>query len=641
MRKLKSFFCILCGLVIGVLSHTTKAQTPADTIAAFHRALEQSIVLLRNENSLIPLQRLESVRIAYYDLNGEQGSPLEKTLAKYAQVATPELPDGLSAAEAILWAEQQARQYDVCIWGIRDGAPEEALPAYLRYQFLLHSLLERKPGIVVSFGTGRAYQFFHWITKAQALIHSQAQGAWAESLSAQAIFGAVSLLGKLAYDLSPDFPTGAGLNSAGGLRLRYGPPAIAGMDENLLRDSIAAIVQQGIAAGAFPGAQVLVARRGVVVYHEAFGHHTYDGLQPVTTDDIYDLASVTKISSALPAIMQLYGQGRLNLDAPLSQYWPALKKSNKASLTARTVLAHHARLMAWIPFWRATLKGNAQYPWEKGWQPNLRNTGAFKPRTFAAQRSKAFPVLVTDSLWLHKKYKDHILGAIERSPLNEKPGFVYSDLSFYWWPEILPRLTKTDFETWLKREFYHPLGAFTLTYNPLRYFPKSRIVPTERDTFFRMTLLHGRVHDEGAAMLGGVSGHAGLFGSANDLAKLLQMYLNGGEYGGRRFIPVAALEEFTRCAYCSEGNHRALGFDRPMASYDPSRALYARSASERSFGHSGYTGTFVWADPDNEGLLFIFLSNRVYPTRDNRLLTDLRIRPRIHQVLYEAVLTKG
>ncbi len=640
MRKLKSFFYLLCNLAIGMLPHTAKAQTSADTIAAFYRALEQSIVLVRNENSLIPLKSLESIRIAYYDLNDERGSPLEKTLAKYTNIATPELPDGLSAAEAILWAEQQARQYDVCVWGIRDGTPDETLPAYLRYQFLLRSLLERKPGIVVSFGTGQAYQFFHWITKARTLIHSQAQGAWAESLSAQAIFGAVGLSGKLTYDLSSDFSAGTGLSSAGGLRLRYGPPAIAGMNETLLRDSIAAIVQQGIAAGAFPGAQVLVARRGIVVYHEAFGHHTYDGLQPVTTDDIYDLASVTKISSALPAIMQLYGQGRLNLDAPLSKYWPALKKSNKANLTARAVLAHQARLMAWIPFWRATLKGNAQYPWEKGWQPSMRNTGAFKPRTFAAQRSKAFSVLVTDSLWLHKKYKDHILDAIKRSPLNEKPGFVYSDLSFYWWPEILPRLTKTDFETWLKREFYHPLGAFTLTYNPLRYFPKNRIVPTERDTFFRMTLLHGRVHDEGAAMLSGVSGHAGLFGSANDLAKLLQMYLNGGEYGGRRFIPAAVLEEFTRCTFCSEGNHRALGFDRPMASYDHSRALYASSASKRSFGHSGYTGTFVWADPDNDGLLFIFLSNRVYPTRDNRLLTDLRIRPRIHQVLYETLLTE-
>lgn len=623
----------LWGLLFATMLN---AQNPADTIATLFRSVEQSLVLLRNEESLLPLQNLASLRVAYYDLNDQKGSTPAKTLSKYTRIETPALPDGLSAGDAALWAEQQARLYDVCIAVLRDVAGDGALPGYLKHQFLLQALLERRPVVIVTIGSGRAWEFFPELAKAKAVIHCPVPGLWAESLAAQAVFGAVGLSGVLDKDLGTTFPRGHGLRMEAIGRLRYSPPAAAGLNEQYLRDSIAAIVQQGIAGGAYPGAQVLVARHGHVVYHEAFGFHTYDNVKPVTTEDIYDFASVTKISTGLPIAMKLYGEGRLDLDAPWSRYYPPFKKSNKANLTLRSILAHQARLMAWIPFWRGTLEGNATNPWEQGWQSNMANTGRFKPRTFATQQSKAYPVLVTENLWLHKKYKSKMLKFIAQSPLNEKPGYVYSDLSFYLWPEIVPRLTGMEFETYLKQTFYEPLGAFTLTYNPLRFFPYGRIVPTERDTFFRMTQLHGRVHDEGAAMLGGVSGHAGLFGAANDLAKLMQMYLNKGEYGGQRYIAAAAIEAFTRCAFCIEGNHRGLGFDRPLATYDPARSYTARSASQASFGHSGYTGTFTWADPES-GLLLIFFSNRVYPTRDNRNLYDLGIRPRLHQVLYDAV----
>lgn len=614
-----------------------QAQAPPDSVAIHFREVEQSLVLLRNQGNLLPLGKLDSIRIAYYDLNGQSGSELEKTLAKYTIVERPGLQDGLSAAEAILWAEEQAKRYDVCIIGIRDDVGEDGvLPGYLRAQFLVQYLVERRPCVVLTFGSGRAHEYLPRLAQTAALIHSPASGTWAESLAAQAVFGAVGLDGSLEKDLSADFPRGHGLQSAGGLRLRYSPPAVAGMDEQVLRDSIAAIVQQGIEAGAFPGAQVLVAKNGHVVYHEAFGFHTYDHLRPVSTEDIYDFASVTKITTGLPSVMKLHGEGAFDLDAPLSTYYPPFRRSNKAELTFRHIFAHQARLMAWIPFWRGALKGNARNPWEKGWQGAMNNAGKFKPRTFTRDSSAAYPVLVAEGLWLHRKYKSRMLDAIKRSPLNEKPGYVYSDLSFYLWPEIVPRLTGVDFEAYIKQNFYRPLGAHTLTFNPLRFFSKDRIIPTERDTFFRMTLLHGRVHDEGAAMLSGISGHAGLFGSANDLAKLMQMYLNKGEYGGRRFIAAASIEEFTRCAFCPEGNHRGLGFDRPLETHHPTRSYTAPSASQASFGHSGYTGTFTWADPES-GLLLIFFSNRVYPTRDNRKLYDLGIRPRLHEVLYKAV----
>lgn len=424
-------------------------------------------------------------------------------------------------------------------------------------------------------------------------------------------------------------------------RLGYVAPEVLGLDGRLLRDSIRDIVSEGLEAGAYPGAQVLVAYRGKVVYHETFGYHTYDSLQRVRPTDIYDLASVTKVSSALPALMKWYGEGRFDLDAPLEDYFPKFKRGNKDELTFRAMLAHHARLLPWIPYWKGTLRGNSKYPWRKRrWDNDRVNDYRFRRKTFARDSSPDYSIYIADDLWLHRDYRKQIYRGIRKSPLNEEPGYVYSGLLFYLLPEIVADQAGTDFERYLKQTFYQPLGASTITYNPLRFFPRDRIVPTERDTFFRMTQIHGYVHDEGAAMMGGVSGNAGLFSSANDLAKLFQMYMNMGSYGGEQVIAESALREFTRCQFCDEGNRRGLGFDKPLIEYDARSSSVAEQASPASFGHSGYTGTFAWADPESQ-LLFIFLSNRVYPTRLNRKLYELGIRPRIHQILYEAMDSKS
>ncbi|MFK7903696.1 MAG: serine hydrolase domain-containing protein [Chitinophagales bacterium] len=410
-------------------------------------------------------------------------------------------------------------------------------------------------------------------------------------------------------------------------KLQYAKPEQTGMIGQLLQDSIAAIIKEGIEGKAFPGAQVLVAKDGHIVYHEAFGFHTYDKEQVLQKTDIYDLASVSKITTALPALMKLKDEGKFDLEGKLVDYVPKLKKSNKADLGIRPVLAHHARLKAWIPFWQNTV--------HKDWPKQ----GQFKKRTLKSKSSRAYSVKVTPYLWLHRKYGKTIFKAIKDSPLNEKEGYKYSGLSFYLWPSIIEKLTKTDYEKYLKTEFYRPLEAHTLTFNPWRYYTLNQIVPTEKDTFFRKTLLHGYVHDEGAAMMGGVNANAGLFGNATDLAKLMQMYLNGGVYDGRRYISEATLKEFTQCQYCEEGNRRGLGFDKPLIVYNAKQSSTAKDASPDSFGHSGYTGTFVWADPKHN-LLYIFLSNRVYPTRNNPKIYRLNIRPRIHEVIYKSLVNK-
>ena len=417
-------------------------------------------------------------------------------------------------------------------------------------------------------------------------------------------------------------------------------PALAAQDE--LRDSIRAILEEGIAGGAFPGAQVLVWHHGEPLVHVTAGHHTYDKLRPTRPDDVYDLASVTKTSSALLVLMQQFGRGELDLDAPLGVLFPELKGTDKRLLPLRSVLAHRAGLLAWVPYWQTTLRGNGRYPWRKRWDATRTNDYRFRNRTIRRDSSRRFPIRLTEDMWLHRKYREkRIYRAIRKSPLQPPGDYVYSGLLFYLLPNYVERTTGTDYRSYLREQFYDPLGAADLGYRPLdRGIPLERIVPTEVDTFFRMDTLHGVVHDEGAAMMDGVSSNAGLFSTAEDLAKLYQMLLNGGEYNGRRYLTQAAVDTFTSYQYPAESNHRGLGFDKPLLTYDPVSSSVAEAASPASFGHSGYTGTFVWADPESE-LLYVFLSNRVHPSRNRRAIYELNIRPRIHTLLYSFINRSG
>ena len=386
----------------------------------------------------------------------------------------------------------------------------------------------------------------------------------------------------------------------------------------LLEINIDSIVQEGLDSLAYPGAQVLVAKNGEIIFYKTYGHHTYEKLNPVKKDDLYDLASITKVTTGLPVLMQLYGENKFNLDAPLKTYFPKFKNSNKGHLIIREILAHQARLKPYIVYWAKTLKKNGKY----------------KKRTFSIKKSDKFPVVITEELFLHKKYKKRIYKYIKKSPLEEIKEYKYSGLFFLLLPEIISELTGEGFENYLRKNIYQPIGAASLLFNPQDKFSKNKIIPTERDTFFRKRQVHGTVHDEAAAMLSGVSCNAGLFGHAKDLFKLFQMYLNKGQYNGRQIIAEKAIKEFTRCQFCDSGNRRGLGFDKPPTEHVEGGSYVAKNASPESFGHSGFTGTFAWADPSNNSIL-IFLSNRVYPTRDNRKLYTMNIRPKLHQAIYD------
>ena len=363
---------------------------------------------------------------------------------------------------------------------------------------------------------------------------------------------------------------------------------------DLMSHRLDSLVQLGIDSMAFPGAQILVRHRDSIIYHKTWGHHTYDNIRAVKKNDIYDLASVTKVSSGLPILMKLYGEGLLNLDAPLKDYYKCFKRSNKKNLTLRQVLAHQARLRPYIVFWQETKKDNGDY----------------KRRTFKDSYSKKYPIRITDQLYMHKRYHKKMHKAIKDSELRKKKEYVYSGLAFLLMPDMIQDATGRQFEAYLKEEIFEPIGANRLTYNPTKQFGIDEIVPTEFDTLWRHQLVHGTVHDEAAAMLDGISCNAGLFGSAESLSRLFQLYINKGSWADRQIISEHAVEVFTSYQY--DDNRRGLGFDKPLREYDANLAYVAESSSPSSFGHSGFTGTMVWADPEHE-LVYVFLSNRVYP----------------------------
>ncbi len=390
-----------------------------------------------------------------------------------------------------------------------------------------------------------------------------------------------------------------------------------GIDSAWVYQQVDSIANNGIRQGAFPGCQILVAKNGNIFFHKTYGYHTYDSIQPVLKENLYDFASISKITTALPAIMQLVDQKKIDLHAPMRLYWSDFEDTDKAELTLQEILAHQAGLYPWIAYWKSTVRQNGHFKWF----------------TFREDSSARYPYAVSENLFAHKNARKRIYKAIKERPLTGKKTYQYSGLAFYLFPAIVEQITHTDSESYLKDNIYAPIGANSLCYRPYRYYPKSKIIPTERDSFFRMSLLHGYVHDEGAAIMGGLSSNAGLFGTTEDLAKLMQMYLNGGIYNNKRILSDSVVHLFTQRAFPETDNRRGLGFDKPLLKNKQGSS--ALDASANSFGHAGYTGTFVWADPDN-GLLFIFMSNRVFPTRENRKIYQLNIRPSIHQIFYDA-----
>ncbi|GMT44484.1 MAG: beta-N-acetylglucosaminidase [bacterium] len=588
------------------------------------KLIRASLTVLRDSNNIIPVRNLSQQRIATLAIGSKTEIPFQKMLANYTRTTNFFWTQGNTVVSDSLLLSR-LKPYNLVIVGLTNlsqypGRNFGITPDMLTF---LQKLIASHKTIVTVFGNPFLLNKMPGIEKATGLVLTYEDSPLFQNLAAQLIFGAFGSRGTLPVRLD-HFPINHGIFTPSLSRLSYTIPEEEGMNSVYLNKMVDSIAQAGIKAKAYPGSEVLVVRNGAVVFHKSYGYHTYYDREKDENNDLYDFASVTKVMASLPAIMKLYDQGKLKLDVPVDAYWPAFKHSNKNTMTLREILAHQAGLQAWIPYWRKTVKTN----------------GKFKRRIFRYDSSSRFNVPVSPHLFLNKNYRKTMYREIKKSPVSPVKKYLYSGLFFYLAPQIVKNLTGEDFEAFLKKNFYHPLGAYTLTFNPYRHFPLQDIVPTEIDTFFRKVHIHGYVHDEGAAMMGGISGNAGLFGTANDLAKMAQMYLQMGFFGGKQFISDTTMEQFTRYQYPENGNRRGLGFDKPLLGNDTlpeNKAYPAKSSSPSSFGHSGYTGTFFWVDP-KENLLYIFLSNRVYPTRLNHKIYQLNIRTSIQQVLYDAIL---
>lgn len=377
-------------------------------------------------------------------------------------------------------------------------------------------------------------------------------------------------------------------------------------------------INSAITAGAFPGCRVLMAKEGKIFYDKSFGNFTYASDQLVNQNTLYDIASITKIVSTTLAVMRLYEQGRLKLDDSISRYVPFTLGTDKSALKVRDLLLHQAGLKAWIPFYRSYID----------------STGALKQDPFHFKYDPAdYRIPVASNLYLKCDYVDSVWSVILASPLENKGRMVYSDLDYYFLEAAVECITGQKLDRYVSDSIWHPMGLYNIGYNPLGWAPVNRIAPTEYDNIFRGQLVQGYVHDPGAALFGGVAGHAGVFATAQDVAAIFQMLLDGGSYNGKRFFKKETVNLFT--AYGSKISRRGLGFDKPNPN-SKNAGPTAERASGYTFGHQGFTGTCAWADPAS-GTVFVFLSNRVYPNAENNLINRLDVRTRVQDYLLEAL----
>jgi beta-glucosidase-like glycosyl hydrolase/CubicO group peptidase (beta-lactamase class C family) len=600
----------------------TKEISSQENIALIRDLYSNALTVLINQENILPIKNLQDLKIASVAINRNRVSLFQERLLNYhpADTFIIDPSDEIQSLELI----GKLSGYDLVIAGIFNTDQRANMNFGIKpgLTSFLDKLTKAKKTIITYFGNPYAIDKLDALQKADALILAYQENDYTEDLSAQLIFGGIGGQGVLPVTINKNLPSGFGITTPGNLRISYGLPENAGMSSEFLSRKIDSLANTGLIAKAYPGCEVMVARKGIVVFQKTYGFHTYENRTMVCKDDLFDLASVTKVSSTLAGLMLLDSEGKFSVEKKLGDYLPDFRRTNKGNLLMKDLLTHQAGLKDFIPFWKETFKPDS----------------SLKRKIFSHQYSEKYPLKVANDLYINKNYRKKIFTEIKKSPLGEKK-YVYSDLTFMIAPGIIENLTGEKWYDFVTKNIYNRIGAYDIGFNPYLKYPLERIVPTEYDSLFRRQLLYGTVHDEGAAMLGGISGHAGLFATANDLMKLMELYRRMGQYGGEQIIGKEILEKYTKVQFPENNNRRGLGFDKPLLNnkeLSQNDAYPAKSATPQSFGHSGYTGTFVWIDPVYE-ISYIFLSNRVYPTRNNNLLSDMNIRTNILQAIYDSI----
>lgn len=552
----------------------------------------------------------ENPRIAYIQLGGKQLSVFGKRLQTDWNASTFLLSykDTTQTADSIYAAVKATGRFDLYVVGVHDYAnkPMNNFGISTTAQYL-YNLLNGDSTLTLSFGNVLAIKNF---CDARALVAAYQDDSISQEIAADWLQGDFAARGTLPVTVC-QYKFGFGIQQ----------PKVKRSSKQLQKrlTSIDRIVEEGLSKKAFPGAVVMAVHKGNILYSKAFGNLATGENSPVAQENIYDLASVTKVSATTISVMKLVDQGKLKLDGRLKDYLPWVKGSDKENLVIKDILLHQAGLVPFIPFYKETIDslGNP-------------DTNLYKKTP-----QQGFTVRVAENLYRRNDWKDTLLARILKSPLGPQGKYVYSDNDFIFLGLIVEQLSGKSLDQYVQDNFYRPLGMYTTGFLPRKRFALPQIVPTEKEMHFRQQTMRGDVHDEGASLFGGVAGHAGLFSNAYDLSILYQLLLQKGTFNGRRYLRESTVSLFT--SYQLENSRRGLGFDKPekdnQLKKDPYPSLLA---SEQTFGHTGFTGTCVWVDPKQE-LVYVFLSNRVNPTRDNNLIGQLQIRGRIQDAIYRAI----
>ncbi len=591
--------------------------------------IKNALTLVKNDDNLVPIKDTKQ-KIAVLSIGSSTKTAFQKTALKYGSFSYYNTPKKVSP-EKHKNLLALTKNKDLVIIGLHDmvrhASKQFGITPSTRK--LIEDISAQNKVILVVFGNPYSLKYFQ--NQRNILVAYEDDDDFRD-LAAQALFGANDISGQLPVTATETFPSGQGIQIQNIQRFGFTIPEEVGIDSKKLT-AVDTILEEMIRIKAAPGAQVLIARKGKIIYQKGVGHHTYHKKKPVLNTDIYDLASITKVAATTVSLMKLYDDGLFDLNQTLGHYLPEVANTNKEDLLVRDILAHRARLKPWIPFYKATLVTVGRK------RRHHRQRKILSKKIYRKKSSVGYSIPVAQGLFMKNSYLDSIWQRIYDSDLRQSEGYRYSDLGFYLFNKVISDMTHTPENVYVKKEIYDPLQLSTMTYLPLNYFDKQRIIPTEKDRYFRKETIQGYVHDMGAAMLGGVSGHAGLFSDSYDLAVLFQMLLNGGTYGGERILSQDVVRLFTQRV--PEDTRRGLGFDlkelAPSKTYPKRKENMSPLASPSTFGHLGFTGTCVWADPEND-LIYIFLSNRTYPSMHNGKLNRADIRPRIQSAIYRALL---
>lgn len=577
------------------------------------RLYNEAVTMLRNEREALPLDKSEKVAVVTFGKVDNVAAKLKSEgydVCDYLIVVDANkdkknrIINELKNYKQVVVNIQNTSIYATKDFGITDKTVD-----------FVKDISRNNKIIFNLFACPYALNKFNFKKTPAAIIIGYEDTKYAVNAVVDVMVGKLNPTGKLPVTINKKFKIGDGIGYEGVLTPETLPIALIDNEFTRRVDSIAL---NGIEIGAYPGCQILAMKDGKVIYDKCFGKFTYEGDHEVKPDDVYDIASLTKVFATTFAMMKLYDEGKISLDNTLGDYFPYLRKTDKADIKLIEIMTHQAGFTAWVPIYKSLLKND-------------------KPDSEVFRKSidEEHTVRVAKDMYISKDFSFDIFETVKVQEMGAKK-YKYSDLGFFFLPKIVEMVTNEPFEEYLEENFYKPLNLKHIYYKPLKHIYIDKIAPTEDDDYFRMQQLQGDVHDQAAALMGGVAGHAGLFANARDLAVMMQLLLDEGYANNRQFLSGFTIKKFTSAPFVDNMNRRGIGFDKPEV--DPSVSYYtpAKQSSMRSFGHTGFTGTFAWADPEN-GLIVIFLSNRVYPDANNNKLAQNDIRTKIHECFYDAV----